>query len=77
MTDFDFMVERRTDKCRKAYVDYEGNVCFEYEQFDDFTSHTEELEYTIEELEAILKLAKRQREDYNFYQKPSGLKKVE
>ena len=69
MSDFDFMVEIRLDSINNAYVDYEGNLQVEYEEYFNMGgSRTNEIEFTISELKMLLAIAEAQEIKYNDFQ---------
>ena len=68
---FDFYVERRLpETAHRAYVDYEGNIVVEYEEYFNMGgSATREIEFSIEEIKALLKVAEGQATLYETFKK--------
>ena len=65
MTDFDFMVEVRIDGVSDVYVNYNGDVSVEY---DDYVSwDMREIDFTIDELRAILAAAEAQEAKFKIF----------
>ena len=68
MTDFDFMVKHRLDGISNAHVDYEGNLCVEYEEYFNMGgSQTREIEFSATELKMFLAVAEAQEARYEEY----------
>lgn len=61
---FDYTTEHPVDNINGVVVDYEGRVEFEYPVYSDFGISSDTLNFAIEELEAILEVAKAQRAKY-------------